>query len=318
MLDTEKLIVLRAVAAHGSIAAAARELGYTRSAISQQMSSLERSTGATLLIRGAKTVTVTPLARKLLEHTERILVELRAAEAVLRQATGEVTGSLTIGVAFREGPAIMSTALTQVRHRYPQLELALAAVTESECADDLRHGRLDVAIVSRFARMTPPPDPGLREWILGSDPLMLCTPADHRLAGRGRCSPNELETEGWVICQNNSLGPLSVALCADAGFRPHVNASVHDVATALGLVGVGWGITLAPELTPAAPIGRITRLPIEGLHTRRYSILAVRAGDENLPEVAAVVKAVHKAVAASPFTRPREYAQPARPVAPTS
>ncbi|WP_238011634.1 LysR substrate-binding domain-containing protein [Dactylosporangium sp. AC04546] len=310
--------MLRAIAAHGSIAAAARELGYTRSAISQQMSALERSAGATLLIRGGKTVTVTPLGRRLLDHTERILVELRAAEAVLRQATGEVAGSLTIGIAFREGPAIMSTALTQVRHRYPRLELTLAAVTETECADDLRQGRLDVAIVSRFARTTPPPVPGLREWVLGTDPLLLCTPAGHRLAGRDRCSPNELETEGWVMCQNNSLGPLSIGLCAEAGFRPHVNASVHDVATALGLVGAGWGITLAPELTPAASAGRITRLPIEGMHTRRYSILAVRAGDENVPEVSVVVKAVHKAVAESPFTWSRTGAQVAPPVAPAS
>ncbi len=304
MLDTEKLIMLRAVAAHGSIAAAARDLGYTRSAISQQMSALERSTGAALLIRGGKTVTVTPLGRKLLEHTERILVELRAAEAVLRQADGEVAGALTVGVAFREGPAIMSTALTRVRQRYPQLELTLAAVTGDQCADDLRHGRLDVAIMSRFSNTTPPSDPGLREWILGSDRLVVCTPTDHKLAGRAKCTITDLEPEGWVMCQNNSLGQLSTRMCSEAGFLPRVNASVHDVATALGLVGVGWGVTLAPELTPPPHVGSVHRLPIDGMRTRRYSVLAVRAGDETLPEVAAVVKAVHKAVSESAFIRP--------------
>ena len=66
MLDVEKLVVLRAVAAHGSIAAAGREIGYTRSAVSQQLSALERAVGVALLIRGGNSVTVTPAGRRLL------------------------------------------------------------------------------------------------------------------------------------------------------------------------------------------------------------------------------------------------------------
>lgn len=293
--------MLRAVATHGSIAAAARELGYTRSAVSQQMSALERSTNAALLIRGGKTVTVTPLGRKLLRHTERIIVELRAAEATLRQADGEVSGSLHVGVAFREGPPIISRALTKVRQLHPQLELTLAAVTEADCADDLRQGKLDVAIMSRFASSSPPPMSGLKDWLLGTDALVLCTPADHWLANRKKVSISELEAEEWVMCQNSSLGPLTTDLCAEAGFRPHVSAAVHDVATALGLVGVGWGITIAPALTPTLPDAQVRRMAVEGLRTRRHSSLAVRSGDENLPEVAAVVKAVHQVVGDSPF-----------------
>jgi DNA-binding transcriptional LysR family regulator len=303
MLDTDRLIVLRSVAANGSIAAAARELGYTRSAISQQMSALERSAGAALLIRGGNTVTVTPLGRKLLEHTERILVELRAAEAALRQADGQVSGTLRIGVAFREGPAIMSTALTRIRQRYPQLELTLAAVTDDQASEEIRRGHLDAAIVSRFASRPPEPEPGLKEWTLGSDTLSLCVPADHSLSGRKKVAFPDLADEGWVICQANSLGRWMLRFCADAGYRPRIVASVQDVATAIGLVTVGWGITVAPELTPTGVEGAVVKIPIEGMAVRRYSVLIVRDGEQNLPEISAVVSAVHKAVADTAFER---------------
>ena len=80
MLDVDKLVALRAVATHGSIAAAGRELGYTRSAISQQITALERVAGTALLVRSGNRVTLTPIGRRLTEHTERILAELRSEE----------------------------------------------------------------------------------------------------------------------------------------------------------------------------------------------------------------------------------------------
>jgi molybdate transport repressor ModE-like protein len=91
MLDVRRLIMLRAVAAEGSIAAAARRLQYTRSAVSQQLSALEAEAGAALVERAGNRITLTPAGRGLVEHAERIVVELRAAEASLEGATG-ITG----------------------------------------------------------------------------------------------------------------------------------------------------------------------------------------------------------------------------------
>src|ERR1700749_1181229 len=88
MLDVRKLIMLRAVAAEGSIAAAARRLQYTRSAVSQQLSALEAETGAALVERAGNRITLTPAGRNLVEHTERIVAELRAAETSLAGGGG--------------------------------------------------------------------------------------------------------------------------------------------------------------------------------------------------------------------------------------
>src|SRR5260370_17192286 len=125
MLDGRKLIMLRAVAAEGSIAAAARALRYTRSAVSQQLSSLESEAGTSLVLRRGNRVTLTPAGRALVEHTERILVELRAAEATLARDDLTVSGLLRVGVPFREGPQIMSHALMQVRQQFPKIEIRL-------------------------------------------------------------------------------------------------------------------------------------------------------------------------------------------------
>jgi len=293
MLDTEKLIVLRAVAEHGSIAAAARELGYTRSAVSQQMTALERSAGASLLIRGGNTVTVTPLGERLLEHTERILVELRAAEATLRQSEG-VAGRIRIGIPFREGPAIMSTALTTIRKRYPELEITLRSVTDLHGADQVKRGHLDMVIVSTFGASPPLPEVGLRQWVLSRDPLRVAVPVKHRLAKLESCAVEDLRDEPWIVCHDNPLGTLSFGLCTAAGFRPTVAATVQDVATALGLVAVGWGVTIAPALTPAANESAIRRIALDGVDSQRYSVLICRDGEQDLPEVSAVISAAHK------------------------
>jgi len=294
MLDVDKLVALRAVATHGSIAAAGRELGYTRSAISQQITALERVAGTALLVRSGNRVTLTPIGRRLTEHTERILAELRAAEAVLRQEAGEVSGELRVGVPFGEGPPVMSGALTGVRARYPLLEITLAATTDAEGADEIRLGNLDVVILSRFGATPGPAEPGLRQWVLGHDALRLCVPHGHRLAAADSCSVADLRDEPWVISPRTPLGQLTLNMCAVAGFRPTIAATVEDVAAAIGLVNVGWGVTIAPELTPAGRDATLRRIPLPGVWAFRHTVLLARDGEQESPAIAAVIAAVHE------------------------
>lgn len=305
MLDTQKLIMLRAVAAEGSIAAAARELGYTRSAVSQQLSALERSAGASLLVRDGNRVSLTPVGRKLVEHTERILVELRAAEAALHRADDDVVGQLRIGIPFREGPAIMSSALTQARRQFPRLEIRLTAITDENGADEVRRGRLDMVILSRFGGTRPDGRPGLREWVLGHDALRLCVPAGHPLAGAASCAVADLHDEPWIVSPASALGRLTLTLCIAAGFEPNVVATVGDLATALGLVAIGWGVTIAPELTPAGPGLPVDRIVLRHVDAQRHRILVVRDGEHLSSHIAAVIDAVHRANGAV-YRRPED------------
>ncbi|WP_369372209.1 LysR family transcriptional regulator [Promicromonospora sp. Populi] len=302
MLDVDKLVALRAVATHGSIAAAGRELGYTRSAISQQLTALERAAGTALLIRGAKKVTVTPVGRRLIEHTERILAELRAADAVLRQEAGEVSGELRVGVPFGEGPPVMSGALKGVRARYPLLQITLAATTDADGAEEIRRGNLDVVILSRFGATPGPAGTGLRQWELGHDALRLCVPQGHRLAGAETCTVADLRDDPWVVSPRTPLGQLTLNMCAVAGFRPTIAATVDDMAAALGLVDVGWGVTIAPELTSSVRESTLSRIPLPGVWAFRHTVLLARDGEEESPAIAAVIAAVHETSARFGYT----------------
>jgi DNA-binding transcriptional LysR family regulator len=292
MLDVRKLLMLRAVAAEGSIAAAGRALRYTRSAVSQQLSALETEAGTALVDRRGNRITLTPAGRILLEHTERILVELRAAEATLSRDDQAVSGLLRVGVPFREGPQIMSHALMEVRRQFPKLEIRLIAATDETSADALLRDQLDMAIVSRFGAPQPRPRSGLREWDLGHDALRLCVPAGHRLAEADQCTMPDLRGEAWIVCPASTLGRLVLAMCVSAGFQPDLAASVDDIGTAVGLVGIGWGVTIAPQRTPAGTGMPVARIPIAGVSTARHSILMVRDGEHLLPWIAAAITAV--------------------------
>ncbi|ONI79082.1 hypothetical protein BWI15_00090 [Kribbella sp. ALI-6-A] len=295
MLDVRKLVLLRAVADEGSIAAAARSLSYTRSAVSQQLSALEAEIGINLVDRKGNQITLTPIGHALVEHTERILVALRAAEAMLDVETGTVGGLLRVGVPFREGPVIMREALTEMRSRVPSLEIQLLATTDDTAAEEVRRGALDMAIVSRFGPTRPRRNAGLREWTLGADPLRLCVPSDHRLADRESCTMVELSEESWIASQHTPLGRLTVTLCNAAGFDPMLAAVVDDLGAALGLVSIGWGITIAPQLTPVSPESSLRRIRIRGINTTRKSVLIVRDGEFLSPRIAAAVAAVREA-----------------------
>ena len=294
MLDVRKLAMLRAVSAEGSIAAAARSLQYTRSAVSQQLTALESEVGARLVDRRGNRIRLTRLGVALVAQTERILVELRAAEALLGSDSGEVSGLLRVGIPFREGPRIMSRALTGVRSRFPDLEIQLIATTDESGADEVRRERLDMAILSRFGPRRHNALPGLKEWVLGADPLRLYLPSGHPLAGRPVCMLSELRDEAWIVSQTTTLGRMTMTLCAAAGFEPRIAAFVDDLSTAIRLVGIGWGVTVAPELTPATPESSVVRIPLQGMETTRQTVLVVRDGEAASPRIAVAVDAVRE------------------------
>jgi DNA-binding transcriptional LysR family regulator len=285
--------------AEGSIAAAARALKYTRSAVSQHLSALERESGAQLVERAGGRVLLTQVGQELVAHTERILVELRAAEAMLASDPHPIGGLLRVGVPFGEGPRIMSRALTGVRQSFPGLEIRLAATTDETGAEEVRRGVLDMVILSRYGAARPREQLGLREWILGSDALRLCVPPGHRLAEADKATMADLHDEAWILNPASTLGQLTVTLCVTAGFEPVLAASVNDLGTAVGLVGIGWGVALAPELTPVSSDRPVAHVALAGVSTKRHSVLIVRDGEHLSPRIATAIAAVREISAQS-------------------
>ena len=186
----------------------------------------------------------------------------------------------------------MSRALGEVRGRFPDMEIRLAATSDEEGPDAVHRDQLDLAIVSRYGNARDTARPGLREWVLGHDPLRLCVPPDHPLAGASDCAMSALADEPWVMCPDTSLGRLVRSMCVAAGFQPRVAATVQDVGTAISLVGIGWGVTIAPELTPSGTDGRGRPAADHGRRHDQVHVLIARDGEHLSPRLAAAISAV--------------------------
>ena len=154
MLDVRRLRVLREVAARGTIAAAARSLAYTPSAVSQQLSALEREAGVALLDRGGGRIALTEAGRGLVRRTEGILDDLEAAEAELEATASLVGGTVRIACFPSAARALLAPALVALRERHPQLDARLEELEPEASLPALRMGEVDVAISHENARHT--------------------------------------------------------------------------------------------------------------------------------------------------------------------
>ncbi|GGZ25626.1 LysR family transcriptional regulator [Streptomyces poonensis] len=299
VLDIRKLVLLREVQARGSIAAAAEALNYTRSAVSQQLSALEAETGAQLLDRRHKRAGLTAAGRLLVEHTEHILVGLETAESDLLAATGRVCGELRVGMPFHEGPALLVPALTRVRQAHPDLRITLEGMAAGSCREAVRLGQVDLALAVRYDGVPEPLTPGLYEELVAADRIRLAIAPEQGPGGdRGHGTPPDRLTDyadrSWVLDSDSGLGRLTLHACAGAGFVPDVVARTSDLQATLGLVSLGWGVSLVPDLAPDRPGFPVRRVALDGPALVRHVSLVVRRGALSSPAVAVILSEVRR------------------------
>jgi DNA-binding transcriptional LysR family regulator len=303
MLDVRKLLLLREVDVRGSIAAAAQALNYTRSAVSQQLSALEAETGVPLLDRSNRRAELTETGRLLVAHGERVFAQLEEAESDLRAAAGRVHGRLRVGIPFHEGPALLVTALTWVRNRYPDLKITLRGVSATESRPAVRAGTLDLALTARYAAVPEPVVPGLYEELVASDQIRLALCSGHPLsASSSPQPPGRFASDLWIFDPGTALGRLTLHLCATAGFEPELAADTGDMSATLGLVSTGWGIALVPDLAPDRPGYPVARIALGGVPLTRQIFVVTRRGMLTWPTVSAVLEVIREQAARVPLT----------------
>ena len=248
MLNLGRLRILTEVAYRGSLSAAAVELSYTQSAVSQQIAALESETGMVLLERHPRGVTLTAAGQMLVGHAEGILGRLEAAEAALEAIAGLRGGRLRVASFPTAGATLMPLAIASFRAEYPDVELTLAEGEPEQIAPRLLAGDLDLALLFEFAGEDLPLE-GVSVVPLLEDPMYLAMPRAHRLTGRDRVRLEDLAADAWV--QTSSSSPCArhvVRCCHAAGFEPRVSFESDDYQTVQGLVAAGVGVALIPEL----------------------------------------------------------------------
>ncbi len=188
MLDVYRLRLLRELDRRGTLAAVARALSYSPSAISQQLSQLEAETGVTLLEPVGRGVRLTPLARILVTHTEAILERLEEAEAELQAAATEVRGTLRVASFQSVLFALIPSVLTELAERHPGLRLEITHEQAIPAFEGLLAHEFDLVLGEEYPGVALPPVPGASTQLLARDELFLVLPSHgpYAVDGPGR------------------------------------------------------------------------------------------------------------------------------------
>lgn len=249
MLDVRRLRVLKEVAARGSFSAAAETLDYTQSAVSQQIAALEREAGTRLLERGSRGVRLTDAGRALVAHAEVILSRLADAEAELDAIAGLRGGRLRLVSFPTAGATILPEAIARFRDQAPGVELTLEPREPEEGLACLHAGDCDIAVTIRAPHQGEPADGTDRRHLL-DDPMFVCLPAGHRLAGARALRLADLAGEPWLVGSTGRCPDTALLLraCQAAGFEPRIGFHSDDYLAMQGFVAAGVGVALIPDL----------------------------------------------------------------------
>jgi DNA-binding transcriptional LysR family regulator len=297
MIDSRRLRVLLHVARTGSLAGAAGELGYTPSAISQQIRALERELGTVVLERRGRSVMLTEPGRALARHAQRIVEALGVAKAEVEAIAGLRAGVLRFGWFSTAGAILVPRAIARFRQRHPNIELVLEEADPDQCAQALREGELDLAVVYEF-RLDQPLPVELRLSPLLEDRLHIALPPSHRLAHRKRIRMGELANDTWIqgVRHGTTLSTLPAA-CRDAGFEPHIAFQTDNPMAWQGLVAAGVGVAVIPQLTLATARPDIVVRELEAPSLVRQVSIAMPPGRYRAPAAEAMADALHEVAA---------------------
>ncbi|MFF8955521.1 LysR family transcriptional regulator [Streptomyces sp. NPDC014894] len=297
MIDPRRLRILRAVADHRTVTAAASALYLTPSAVSQQLSALEQETGHTLLIRSGKGVRPTAAGEILLVHTHAVLAQLERAEAELAAYAGGAAGEVTVA-AFATGIAeVVAPAMALLADGHPGIRVRVRDAEGDESLPLVLDGEADLAVAVEYRGA--PGDDGRRlsRVPLYAEPFDAVLHEGHPLAGSGRVALAELADSDWIgPYPGNPCHDMVLLACELAGFQPRLVHSSDDFRAVVALAGAGAGVALVPRsaLRGMEPKNAVVR-PVSGPAATRRVFAAVRRGAERHPLISPVLEALARA-----------------------
>ncbi len=292
MIDLGRLRALHAVAVYGSVGSAAEALGYTPSAISQQLAKLERETRTALLERRGRGIVLTDAAQQLAATAAQVLQLVEDAELTLEEQRGEAIGSLVIAAFPTAARGLLPVVLPKLLGDHPALDVRVAETDPYEAVAAVARGEIHVAVVHDWHNSPLSLPEELSRVKLGSDPADILVPTSHRLAGKESVRADDLVGERW-ICQ--PVGSIChdwlVRTMRKTGVEPEVVYSVAEYQTQLAMLAQGIGIGLLPRLGRGPVPAGVTVVPLTPAPSRRlYAIW--RTATTRRPAIAATLAAL--------------------------
>lgn len=283
-VELRHLAALQAVEREGSFGRAAERLGYTQSAVSQQIARLEQLVGAKLVERpgGPRAVSLTDAGRLLSRHADAIVARLAAAQADMAALLAGEAGPLRVGVFQSVGAQLLPGLLRHFKESFPLVGVRLMeSVDHAELVAAVERGELDLT----FCEL--PLEEGPFDWVeLLRDPYVLLVAADSPLAVRDTAPPlrelEQLPLIGWRTDRKHDLPGVVYAFRSD------------DNGTVLGLVAAGMGVAAVPRLVLDPDQEDVVALPLGTRVPPRLLALAWHADRYRSPAALAFVEAAQR------------------------
>jgi DNA-binding transcriptional LysR family regulator len=286
--DVQRLRAFRLVLDLGSISAAASVLGYTQSAVSQQLAALEREAGIALVDRSQRPLRATRAGEALRPHVERVLAALGGAEATLEDLRGG-TRRLRLAAFTSALSSFVPRAVRDLRRAHAQLVVQVLQLETREAIERLQGGGAELAVVHHMPGVAVPETAGLQRRRLLVDHLYVVLPEGHRLARRDAVSVADLEAEPLILPRRETpagrFRSLVEHLCSQAGFAPRVAYELDDLPSVQAFVAAGIAVVPMHGLTLATlPRGATARPLAERLAGSR-TIEALAPAETRTPVV---------------------------------
>lgn len=297
MLNPLHLRTLSVVLRTGSFAAAGRHLGYTGSAVSQQVKALETESGLVLFERGAHGVQPTAAAQLLSERAVETLGALATLEDAVRDIAAGTRGRLGLGSFPTASEMLVPRALARFGHDFEDVEVRFEDGEPRQLLTMLLEGDLDVIVVFRY-------DLAPQNWPVGSvrtplliEPVRLLVP-DHAAAHEGPVPLADLHDASWISTREGTAGSLALErACAAAGFAPEIRYRSNDYDVVRSFVRAGLGFAAVPRLAYLGRVG-LRDVDVPGLTIRRH-VEALTMADRHHPAVTGMINALRAAAQAT-------------------
>lgn len=296
MFNPEHLRTLRTVVEEGTVVAAADLLHLTPSAVSQQLARLQVEAGQPVLVRRGRNVVPTDAAAVLVRTAEAIERLDEEARAQLDRLTRDVSGALVVGSFATAMRGLLAGAAAALAQQHPHLELTLREIEPELALEEVRRGRLDVAVVHDWTDYRLPVPPGLATHEIGEDVVDLVIPRGQQVTRRrdGSVDLRTLDGQVWIDDTPGVYSDWLLGALHEADVTYRIGAAVDSYPGKLALAGAGFGLTLVPRLGRDAVPETVEIIPLHDPPTRRV-FLTHRQAAERRPAVEALVAAVREA-----------------------
>ncbi|WP_432946494.1 LysR family transcriptional regulator [Kribbella sp. CA-253562] len=296
MLDLRRLRLLRELHARGTMHGAARALGYTPSAISQQLAVLEREAGAKLLERTGRNVRLTDAGHALVRHAAVLLDGLEAAEAeVAAIAAGHPAGVVRVSAFQSAFLRIAAPAVAALAQSHPGIRVEVTEAEVEESIPALRLRQLDAVVGDEYSGQPRPVHTDLAREPLVQEQVRLVLPENHPLAHKAQVQMADLADARWAACQpGTGHRAMQIRACRDLGhFEPDLRYASDDFLILVEMVRTAGACALLPDLVLGYGVpGVAVRTIAEGTLHREVFLLTRTT---RTPAVEAVAAALHHA-----------------------